>query len=49
MVRYPHVAAEASEKGWFYKGKMKDFSGGTIPGPDGWPCLSRIGRPGPQK
>ena len=30
----------ASEKGWFYNGKMKDFAGGTIPGPDGSPTGS---------
>ena len=33
----------ASEKGWFYHGKMKDLSGGRIPGPDRSPIGSRGG------
>ena len=33
----------ASEKGWFYEGKTKDLSGGTIPGPGGSPTGSRGG------
>ena len=33
----------ASEKGWFYDGKMKDLCGGWIPGPGGSPTGSRGG------
>ena len=33
----------ASEKGWFYHAKMKDLSGGRIPGPGGSPTGSRGG------
>ena len=39
----PQVSILASEKGWFYDGKMKDLSGGRIPGPGGSPTGSRGG------
>ena len=37
------VSTLPSEKGWFYQGKTKDLSGGTIPGPGGSPTGSRRG------
>ena len=43
LARYPKVPILASEKGWFYDGKMKNLSGGRIPGPDGSPTGSRGG------
>ena len=43
LVGGPQMSILASEKGWFYDEKMKDLSGGTIPGPDGSPTGSRGG------
>ena len=39
----PKMSTLASEKGWFYRGKMKDLSGWAIPGPGGSPTASRGG------